>query len=185
MASKLPQFLWEPAVAHTAYIRNRSYTSVRPEKTPYEAWYGKKPSITHLREFGAPVWILNQGQNIQKKMVPKSQRRVLVGYDDGSKSVKYFNTPMRNILTLRNYKFLTLSNPSPPEEVAVDPPGDKGEANLPKDKGEDAPLSKGEEGERDTWRDAQNGAINPSDQTQRGNVKKRSAETDIDPREPQ
>jgi len=90
---------------------------------------------------------------------------------------------MRNILTLWNYKFLTLSNPSPPEEVAVDPPGDKREANLPKNKGEDAPLSKGEEAESNTWRDAQNGAKNPSNQTQRGNAKKRSAETDIDPRE--
>ena len=182
-ASKLPQFLWEPAVTHAAYIRNRSYTSARPEKTPYEAWYGKKPSVTHLREFGTPVWILNQGQNIQKKMVLKSQQRVLVRYDNGSKSVKYFNTPMRNILTSRNYKFLTLSNPSLPEEVAVDPPGDKGEANLPKDKGEDTPPSEGEEGERDTQRDTQNGAMNPSNQTQRGNMKKRSVETDIDPRE--
>jgi len=97
--------------------------------------------------------------------------------------VKYFNTPTRNILTLRNYKFLTLSNPSLPEEVAVNPSGNKGEANLPKDKGEDTPLSEGEEAESDTWRDTQNGAKNLSKQTQRGNTKKRSAETDIDPRE--
>ena len=118
-------------------------------------------------------------------MLLKSQQRVLVRYDGGSKSVKYFNTPMRNILTLWNYKFLTLSNPSPPEEVAVDPPGDKGEANLPKDKREDAPLSEGEEGESDTWRDTQNGAKNLSNQTQRGNAKKRSVEMKINPRQPQ
>jgi len=73
MASKLPQFLWEPAIVHAAYIRNHSYTSARPEKMPYEVWYRKKLSVTHLREFGAPVWILNQGQNIQRKMLPKSQ----------------------------------------------------------------------------------------------------------------
>ena len=69
--------------------------------------------------------------------------------------------------------------------MAVDPSGDKGEANLSKDKGEDTPPSKGEEGERDTWRDAQNGTMNPSNQTQRENMKKRSMEMDIDPREPQ
>ena len=116
-------------------------------------------------------------------MLLKLQRRVLVRYDDRSKSVKYFNTPTRNILTLQNYKFLTLSNLSLPEEVAVDPSGNKGEANLPKEKGEDAPLSEGEEEERDTWRDTQNGAKNLSNQTQRENAKKRSAEIDIDPRE--
>ena len=91
---------------------------------------------------------------------------------------------MRNILTLRNYKFLTLTNPSLPEEVAIDPPGDKGEANLPRDKGEDAPPSEGEEGKKDTQRDAQNGAKNLS-QSPKRNPKKRPADTDIDPREPQ
>ena len=60
-ALKLPQFLWEPTIMHAAYICNCSYTSMRPEKTPYEAWNGKKLSITHLREFGMPVWILAQG----------------------------------------------------------------------------------------------------------------------------
>jgi len=71
-ASKLPQFLWEPAITHAVYIRNRSYTSARPEMTPYQLWNGKKPNVTHLREFGAPVWILAQGQNVQCKMMPKS-----------------------------------------------------------------------------------------------------------------
>jgi len=77
---------------------------------------------------------------------------------------------------------LTLTNPSPPEEVAVDPPGDKGEANLPRDKGEDAHPSEGEEGKKDTQRDAQKGAKNPS-QSPKRNPKKRSADTDINPRE--
>ena len=112
-ASKLPQFLWEPTVTHTAYIQNCLYTSMRPEKMPYEAWYRKKPSITHLREFRAPVWILNQGQNIQKKMVPKSQQRVLVRYDDRSKLVKYFNTPMRNNTHLAELQILDPIQPIP------------------------------------------------------------------------
>jgi len=148
-ASKLPQFLWEPAIAHSAYIRNRSYTSARPDKTPYESWNGSKPKVSHLREFGAPVWILLQGQQIQRKMLPKSQRRVLVGYDDGSKSVKFYNASTRNILTSRNYKFLTLSDPSPPEEVAIEPPGDKGETNLPKDRGR-TPRARGRREEEET-----------------------------------
>ena len=75
--SKLPKFLWEPAVAHAAYLRNLSYTSAKPTVTPYQAWTGKRPNVSHLREFSAPVWVLLQGQAVQKKMLPKSQRRVL------------------------------------------------------------------------------------------------------------
>jgi len=129
-------------------------------------------TVVDLGTRSIPMKNPTQGQNMQQKMMLKLQHRVLVGYDNGSKSVKYFNIPTRKILTLRNYKFLTLTNPSPPEEVAVDPPSDKGEANLPKDKGEDAPLSEGEEGESDTWRDTQNGAKNLSNQSQKGNAKK-------------
>jgi len=64
LAAKLPEFLWEPAVEHATYIRNRSFTTSIQGTTPYEVWHGHKPDVTHLCEFGAPVWILLQGQKI-------------------------------------------------------------------------------------------------------------------------
>jgi len=96
--SNLPMFLWEPAVAHATYLRNLSYTSAKPTAMPYQAWTGKRPNVSHLREFSAPVWVLLQGQAIQKKMMPKSQRRACVGYDNGSKLIKYYNAATKNIL---------------------------------------------------------------------------------------
>jgi len=63
-ATKLPEFLWEPVVAHAAYVRNRAYTIAIQSMTPYQAWHGTKPNVMHLRKFRAPVWILLQGQNI-------------------------------------------------------------------------------------------------------------------------
>jgi len=92
IASSLPEFLWEPAVAHAAYIRNRSYTTALADHTPYQGWFGIKPNVTHLREFGVNMWILLQGQNVACKILPKSKRRAYVGYDEGSKSIIYYNT---------------------------------------------------------------------------------------------
>jgi hypothetical protein len=54
--AKLPKFLWEPAVARAAYVRNQAYTKA-VGATPYECWMGKRPNVAHLREFGAPVWM--------------------------------------------------------------------------------------------------------------------------------
>ena len=88
-ANELPEFLWEYAVLHAAYLRNRSYTKHLPNTTPYEGWFNAKPNVAHLREFGAPVWILLQGQKEQRKMLPKSKRQVYVGYDEGARAVKY------------------------------------------------------------------------------------------------
>ena len=95
----IPEYLWEYAISHVAYVRNRAYTKPMGTLTPYQGWFKNKPNITHLRQFGAPVWILLQGQKEQRKMLPKSKRRIYVGYDDGSKSVKYYNAETRKVLT--------------------------------------------------------------------------------------
>ena len=90
------------------------------EKTPFETWYGEKPNVKHLREFGAPVWILRQGQNRGHKFEPKSLQKVLVGFDDGNKSVKYYNPESRKILTSRCYRFLTLSDQPLPLDDGIE-----------------------------------------------------------------
>ena len=117
----LPEFLWDYAVAHAAYLRNRSFTKFLKNQTPYQKWNKSKPNVNHLREFGAPVWVLLQGEKKPRKMLPKSQKRAYVGFDDGSKSVKYYNPETRKILTSRNYRFLSISEKSPPEEIVVAP----------------------------------------------------------------
>jgi len=167
-ALELPEFLWEAAVAHVAYLRNMSYTKPRAKEMPYQIWHGRKPNVLHLREFGAPVWVLLQGQRIQRKMLPKSQRRAYVGYDEGSKSVKYYNVATRNILISRNFHFLFPTETIPPEEIAIE----QDDAPL---EGEHGPPCEGER-ENGTHRTAQEkGAENP---------RKRKAEATIDTREP-
>jgi hypothetical protein len=128
-ASSLSEFLWEPAVAHAAYVRNRAYTTFIKTNTPYQGWFGTKPNVSHLREFGAPVWVLLQGQNIARKILPKLKRWAYVGYNDASKSVIYYNAETRKILTSHNYVFLTLKASAPAEEIQItgDTPQREGE----------------------------------------------------------
>ena len=122
-AQKVPEFLWEYAVAHAAYVRERAPTKFLQQKTPYEAWHNEKPNVSHLREFGTPVWILLQGQKEQRKILPKSKRHLFMGFDDGSKSVKYYNAETCNVLTSRNFRFLTnLPAKEPtPEPIIINP----------------------------------------------------------------
>ena len=69
-----PEFLWEYAIKHSSYLRNRAYTKSLKHQTPYEKWFTKKLNVSHLREFGAPVWVLLQGQKEPRKMETKSRR---------------------------------------------------------------------------------------------------------------
>ena len=50
MMRELPEFLWEHAINHSTYLRNRAYTKSLLNQTPYEKWFKNKPNISHLRE---------------------------------------------------------------------------------------------------------------------------------------
>ena len=77
------------------------------EKTPYEAWYGRKPDISHLHKFGTPIYVLLQPQKTRPKLAPRLKQQIFIGYDNELKSIRYFNPETRRILTSRNFQFLT------------------------------------------------------------------------------
>jgi hypothetical protein len=104
---KLPKFLWEFAIKHATYLWNWAYTCIC-KLTPYQAWTGEKLDISHLREFGTPIWILQQGAHVGHKLEPKSWQRLFIGFNNGTKVVKYYSLESWKILISRNYCFLTL-----------------------------------------------------------------------------
>jgi hypothetical protein len=54
-----PRF-WSAALVHAVYLNNRIYHKALC-MTPHEAWTGEKPSLAHLRTFGALVTALRGG----------------------------------------------------------------------------------------------------------------------------
>ena len=100
----LPIFLWDEAVAYATYIRNRSPTRALKRKTPYEAWTGKKPDASFIREFGLNVWVLDKSKN-RSKLEPKVKKVVFIRIMEGSKAIRYWNKESRAIRVLRNFSF--------------------------------------------------------------------------------
>lgn len=75
------QGLWAELVNTATYILNRSGTSSEKDKSPYEVWTGKKPSLKHLRVIGCQCYAHIPKQR-RKKMEKKAVQGVLIGYDD-------------------------------------------------------------------------------------------------------
>ncbi len=119
ISADLPENLWESAFTHASYLRNRSFTAPL-NLTPYQKWHNNKPDVSHLREFGAPVWILLQGQHQERKLQSKSKCRAFITFDDRSNSVQYYNAETHNILTSQNFCFLTPPKPFPPKEIIIE-----------------------------------------------------------------
>ena len=47
-AKGIPTRFWDEAVTTTVFILNRAPTKDLKGKTPFEAWYGRKPSVSLL-----------------------------------------------------------------------------------------------------------------------------------------
>ena len=55
-ARSLPSKLWAKALNFAKYIQNRSPHRYVEDMTPFEAWSGCKPEVTHFRIFGSLGW---------------------------------------------------------------------------------------------------------------------------------
>src|SRR5438445_518357 len=102
IAQPIPAYLWPEAIMHTAYLRNHIHTWVLECATPHEKWLGKRPNVSHLQEFGAPVWIMTEGQNLSK-LEPRSKEYIFMGFMDGPKAVRYYDMRTCLIKVSRNY----------------------------------------------------------------------------------
>ncbi|GJZ25750.1 putative ribonuclease H-like domain-containing protein, partial [Tanacetum coccineum] len=64
--SKLPTTFWAEAVNTACYVQNRVLVVKSHNKTPYELFHGRIPTLSFMRPFGFPVTILNTIDHLGK-----------------------------------------------------------------------------------------------------------------------
>lgn len=80
----VPARFWGEAVRAAVYVLNRAPTKSLNGKTPYQAWFGKKPVVRHLRTFGCTVYAKRVGPGVNK-LADRSTPGVFFGYEPGTK----------------------------------------------------------------------------------------------------
>lgn len=96
-SAKLDQCLWAEAVS-TCYLINRSPSSSIEDKTPYEMWLGRKPSVAHLRIFGCEAFVHVPNEK-RSKLDPKEHKCIFIGYGENVKAYNLWN-PLTQKITL-------------------------------------------------------------------------------------
>jgi hypothetical protein len=69
---------WEEAVLTSCHVLNR-ISMGKEEKTPYEKWVGRKPSLSYLRTWGCMAKV-NVPINKKRKLGPRTVDCVFLGY---------------------------------------------------------------------------------------------------------
>ncbi|CDO72947.1 hypothetical protein BN946_scf185002.g132 [Trametes cinnabarina] len=96
--------LWPEAVNYAVYLKNRVPTRAIPDKTPYEAFWGKKPDVSNLHEFGAVCWVLRQDSSIDK-LARKSRPCRFLGFSEESRAYRLYDPTTQQVITSRNVVF--------------------------------------------------------------------------------
>lgn len=74
-------------------------------QTPFEAWYGHKPSLNFLKIFGC-LCFTHIPQMKHDKLVKRASSGIFIGYSNVTKAYKVFQTQTRKIVINRDVHFV-------------------------------------------------------------------------------
>ena len=72
--------------------------------TPFEAWYGHKPDVSHLRVFGCLVYVHIE-KDERSKLDSKARKCILLGYGTETKGYRLYDVDGERILYSCNVVF--------------------------------------------------------------------------------
>jgi len=101
---KVPSVFWGEAVRTAVYLLNRSPTKALNNITPFEAWHGVKPKVSHLKIFGCVAHVKLVGPGISK-LSDRSRRTVFIGYESGTKGYRLFDPSTNRLVVSRDVIF--------------------------------------------------------------------------------
>jgi transposase InsO family protein len=104
LACNAPASLWDEFCATAAYLTNLTASSSLQGRMPHELWYGKTPSLSHLREIGCRTFALIQTNN--PKIYRRSTPCTLIGYAPHSKAYRLWDNTTRKILNSFHVTFI-------------------------------------------------------------------------------
>ena len=92
------------AVKTAVYLLNRAPTKSLNRKTPYEAWFGRKPGVKHLRTFGCVAYVKKLGPGITK-LSDRSVPGVFLEYEPGTKGYRVYDPSKGRLMITRDVIF--------------------------------------------------------------------------------
>ena len=101
---ELPKQFWAEAANTTVFIQNRLPTKALQDKTPFEAWYEYKPSLTFLKVFGC-VCFAHVPKVKRDKLDKKALLSIFVGYSSVSKAYKVYHPQIETLTITRDVHF--------------------------------------------------------------------------------
>ena len=102
--ASLPRIFWGDAVLYAVHIRNRCALVTKDNKSPYELWSKKKPSVAHIRVFGCDAFMHVKDAD-RTKLDFKSIQCIMIGYSEVNRGYKLYSIVKQKVLLSRDVEF--------------------------------------------------------------------------------
>lgn len=86
------------------HILNRAPMRALCGVIPYEAWHWRNPDVSYLRTFGYTTFVKKVGPG-DTKLSDRAAPMVFVGYEDGSKVYRVYDTATHKLHVTRDFVF--------------------------------------------------------------------------------
>ena len=106
----LPASFWGEALSCFLHVLNISPTSALKDKTPFEAFLHRKPSVEHLRVFGCRAYVHIQ-RDKRRGLQPKSEHCIFLGYPLEYRGWKCYNPSTKKVVISRDVVFVETELP--------------------------------------------------------------------------
>uniref|UniRef100_A0ACD5WTY3 Uncharacterized protein n=1 Tax=Avena sativa TaxID=4498 RepID=A0ACD5WTY3_AVESA len=103
-AMAVPARFWGEAVTTAVFVLNRAYTRSVEGRTPFEAWYGRKPDVHFIRVFGCKAYAKVTRPNLQK-LEDRSTAVVFLVYEPGGKAYRCYDPNAKRVIVSRDVVF--------------------------------------------------------------------------------
>ena len=103
-ATGLPAKFWGDAVMTAVYLCNRLPTRALNGVTPYEAWRGEKPDLSHLKVWGCLAYV-HVHRIKRNKLVKRATACVFMGYPPEAKGWKLYDPVSSRYIIARDVTF--------------------------------------------------------------------------------
>ena len=100
----LPKTFWAEAVSTAVYLLNRCPTKAVWNRTPFEAWSGRKPSVKYFKVFGSIAYAQVPKEK-RHKLDESSEKSIFIGYSTMSKGYRLYNLKIQKVIASRDVIF--------------------------------------------------------------------------------
>ena len=137
--SSLPILFWGYALETATYLLNL-IPSKSVSKTPIELWNGRKPSLNHIRIWGAPAHVLRKEPH---KLESRTEVSLFIGYPKGTRGGIFYSSSEKKVIVSTNAKFFEedyVKNFKPKSKVIFEELNSAQESSKPPEFGPVVPL---------------------------------------------